>query len=504
MIFAILTLFSALTLAAVAGWFSIAGVMSIYIGAPMHAALVMGVTLEAAKLVTTSWLYRNWDHAGWRLKLPLIYFVTALMLATSIGVFGFLTKSHLEQGASTIDNTAKIERLDQQIAREQSNIADNEKVIGQLDATVNSFIGKDKADRAVVIRRSQAQQRKQLRADIDAAQLRVDTYSDEKFTLTSEVRALSLEVGPIRYIAELFYTTDVSETEKVETAVKLFTLLIVSTLDPLAVILLIAANHTILRLKNEKALATIPDTESTESTETVDTPFTDEAPVDQIDNSAVGISEQSSASYVDTEYNLSPLAAETHETEVEVDPSLDVQIPEQENNENDSGVTLPEEITAEPGEHNIADITHVAVDGDINVPESTDIADTGTSDTILSDEAEMNKGAILTSDLTEPELPSIIIKTPALTRVDFGIKDDSAVESSDDIELASAPWAHQSTVLRELLGDQPHFVPETIVKKDIIEDKITSIDRDLEEAAQYSNRDKYPKALSWLKEFKGD
>jgi hypothetical protein len=251
MIFALLTLFSALTLAAVAGWFSIVGIISIYAGAPMHAALVMGVVIELAKLVTVSWIYRNWVEAKWSLRGPMIYSIAALMLITSISVFGFLTKSHLEQGAATLDNSAKVERLDQQITREKSVIADDEKVIAQLDTTINSYLGKDRADRAVTIRRSQAPQRKQLREDIDASQKKIDSYSDEKFKLQSEVRALKLEVGPIRYIAELFYSGG-DETKNVETAVKLFTLLIVSTLDPLAVILLIAANHTLLRIQREK------------------------------------------------------------------------------------------------------------------------------------------------------------------------------------------------------------------------------------------------------------
>lgn len=250
MIFAILTLLSALSLASVAGWFSIIGVASIYAGAPFH-AIIMGIVLEAAKLVTTSWLYRNWEQSSFTLKTPLIIFTVALMIATSIGVFGFLSKAHIQQGAETVDNSAKVERLDQQIAREKSVIADNEKVTGQLDATINSYLGKDRADRAVVIRKSQAQQRKQLRDDIDAAQKKIDALSEEKFKLQSEVRKLQLDVGPIRYIAELMYGTDSTE-KNIEAAVRIFTLLIVSILDPLAVVLLVAANHTILKVQNEK------------------------------------------------------------------------------------------------------------------------------------------------------------------------------------------------------------------------------------------------------------
>ena len=252
MIFTLLTFLAALSTAAVAEWFSIVGIISIYAGAPYNAGLILGIVLGFAKLVNASWLYRNLDTASWKLKIPLIYFLLALMITTSMGVFGFLTKSHLEQGAATTDNSAKVERLDQQIAREKSVIADNEKVIAQLDAAINSYIGKDRTDRAILIRKSQAPQRKQLRNDIDTSHKMIDTYSEDRLKLTSEVRALAIEIGPIRYIAELFYGTSGDQTANIESAVKMFTLLIVSTLDPLAIILLIAANHQLLRQRNEK------------------------------------------------------------------------------------------------------------------------------------------------------------------------------------------------------------------------------------------------------------
>jgi cell division protein FtsL len=250
MIFAILTLLAALALATVAGWFSIIGIMTIYAGAAVH-ALIMGAVLEVGKLVTTSWLYRNWNHSSPILKAPLIIFTVILMATTSIGVFGFLSKAHLQQGAETVNNGPKIERINQQIDREKSVISDAEKVINQLDATVNSFLGKDRTDKSLSVRRSQEPQRKQLRNEILEAQKRIDQFTEEKLKLESEVRNLQLEVGPIRYIAELFYGTENTD-KNIEAAVRAFTLLIVFSLDPLAVILLVAANHTLMRLRNEK------------------------------------------------------------------------------------------------------------------------------------------------------------------------------------------------------------------------------------------------------------
>ncbi len=260
MYFAIVTLLSSLALASVAGWFSIVGFMTIYAGAPLY-ALVMGVVTECAKLVTASWLYRNWDYASWKIKAPLIYFTLALMTTTSIGVFGFLSKAHIDQGANGLDNAAKIETLNYQITREKNIIADNERVIAQLDSTVNSLLGKDRADRALAVRKSQQEQRKQLQVDSAGAQTKIDSLSKQKFDLESEVRSIQLEVGPIRYIAELLYGVEQDAGKNIESAVRLFTLLLVSTLDPLAVVLLIAANNTLVRLQDKKSQAdVVPDT----------------------------------------------------------------------------------------------------------------------------------------------------------------------------------------------------------------------------------------------------
>lgn len=216
--------------------------MTIYAGAPFHSALIMGIVMECAKLVSLSWLYRNWKSAGILLRGPIIAIALVIMLVTNIGVFGFLSKSHLEQGAATIDNSAKVEQINQQIAQEQSRIADSEKIIAQMDGAVNSLIGKDQANRSLAVRRSQASQRKQLREEITASQAQISKYNQEKFALESEVRKLQLEVGPIRYIAEVFHSD--GDTKSIETAVQIFTLLIVLILDPAAVMLLLAANHS--------------------------------------------------------------------------------------------------------------------------------------------------------------------------------------------------------------------------------------------------------------------
>ena len=250
----IITFLTSLAIACVAGWFSIAGLMAVFAGAAMP-ALVMGAVLEVGKLVTASWVYNNWEYATWQLKVPLVTFTIILMFITSMGIFGFLSKAHLEQGASTVDNADKIARLDQQIAREKSTIDDDEKVIGQLDGAIASYLGKDRADKSVSVRKSQEPQRKQLRDDMKAAQARIDDFSNQKQQLQSEVRKVQLEVGPVRYIAELIYGSADEGNKNLESAVRLVILIIVSTFDPLAVILLIAANSSLERIRREKKKA---------------------------------------------------------------------------------------------------------------------------------------------------------------------------------------------------------------------------------------------------------
>ena len=513
MIFAILTLLSALTLAGVAGWFSIVGIMSIYAGAPLHAALVMGIVLELAKLVTTSWLYRNWKFADWKLKLPLIYFTIALMLATSIGVFGFLSKSHLEQGAATVDNTAKVERLDQQINREKSVILDNEKVIGQLDATVNSFIGKDRADRAVSVRKTQAPQRKQLRDDIDASQKKIDVYSDEKFKLTSEVRALSLEVGPIRYIAELFYSDSVDETKKIESAVKIFTLLIVSTLDPLAVILLIAANHTIMRRQNEE--------KETHKDEMPSTNAIADDDADNKDSNKEGSGKPEQVHKGNEQIGL----FNTDETKLETVPISVYEVDKEAVRE----VNEIEEPLEEIKEADIMGSQQVHREEMDEIVTMEYIQDKTQIEEI---EDEKKDTVLETIQFKEETLP--IVRSPAVTRISF------APEIKENPEVGNKILANID-VLREIVGSTPHFIPQKLndqekvqtisesvtersskavsipeIKKEVQEmvesfshkAKENNVDKENAQsilATEHSRTtNKYPKALSWLTEFKGE
>jgi len=442
MIFAILTLLSALSLAAVAGWFSIIGFTTIYAGAPMY-AIIMGVVAECAKLVTTSWLYRNWEYATWKLKLPLIYFTIALMAITSIGVFGFLSQAHIQQNTSTIDNSAKIERLNYQIDKEKALIADSEKVIAQLDATVNSFLGKDNAERSLAVRRSQAAQRKQLREEIAAAQKRIDQFSSEKFELESEVRKLQLEVGPIRYIAEMIYGTEADSLTIIESAVKMFTLLIVSTLDPLAVVLLIAANHTIMRLRSGQSLPEPPRTNWSERIQNFRQKIVKDPPKQDIQEQDVPAEEK----------NIEIKADDKDDFDISKHPYL---------------FTIPK--TRKPP----------------GIQPCPPVVYAGPQEPYQSGETKIN---------LDPEdqrlIPEILQQNTIVLEDNSNNKDDNKKTKIKDNKI---PWAHQNEVLREIIGNDPHFIPKKVVDQPLVKS-------DLNNRPVVDQTNKYFKAKSWLTTF---
>lgn len=258
--FGLITLFSALSLAATAAWFAIVGIVALFGGNPIP-VMIMGAGIELAKIVGVSWLYRNWEEANWRLKWPGVFLVLVVMMLTSMGIFGFLSKAHIEQNADVGNNTLQIERLDQRIAREQAvidreqdkiNSADS--VIQQLDTTVSTLIEYDKIsgpDGARAVREGQQDQRDALAAEIAAAQSKIDAtedeigeLQDERLVLSQEVRELELEVGPVKYIAALIYE---DPQTNLEDAVRIVIIMFIFVFDPMAIWLLMAANHVLIR-----------------------------------------------------------------------------------------------------------------------------------------------------------------------------------------------------------------------------------------------------------------
>lgn len=239
----------ALSLSAVAEWYAIVGLMAIFAAASTP-IMVMGILLGASKLVIASWLYRNWKEVPILLKTYFTIALLILMFLTSMGIFGFLSKAHLDQAVPSGDIAAKVSLIDEKIKIAKDNIDANRKALKQLDESVDQVMGRSSdekgADKAVAIRRSQAKERSRLLSEIQTEQATVSKLMEEAAPIRSEVRKVEAEVGPIKYIAAIIYG-DKAEGDVLEKAVRFVTMMIVSVFDPLAVLLLIAANWNLKR-----------------------------------------------------------------------------------------------------------------------------------------------------------------------------------------------------------------------------------------------------------------
>lgn len=235
-----------LMLSAVAAYYSIMGLIAIFSTAVIPIA-IMGTALEVSKLVSASWLYTNWHTVP---KLLKAYFTTAvvvLMILTSMGIFGYLSKAHLDQAVPTGDVVSKVSILDEQIKTEKDNINAARKQLTQLDSQVDQTLARTTddrgADRSVQVRRSQAKERSALIAEIQTSQTKITKLNQDRAPIASELRKVEAEVGPIKYIAALIYGDDNLDDTILEKSVRVVILMIVFVFDPLAVLLLIAANR---------------------------------------------------------------------------------------------------------------------------------------------------------------------------------------------------------------------------------------------------------------------
>ena len=238
-----LVLAVALILSGVAAYYSVVGLAAIFSGAFLSVVL-MGSALELGKLVAASWLYRNWEEAPKLIKYYLSVAIVILMFITSMGIFGFLSKAHIEQTTITGDNSLQIELLDKKIQREQKRITDAELVISQLDQAVQTLMDYDRVrgpNGAIATREKQKAERADLNVIIDNAQVIITELQQEKFILNREQIAFEAEVGPIKYIADFIYGE--ADKKLIEKAVRAVIVIIVLVFDPLAIILLIAANR---------------------------------------------------------------------------------------------------------------------------------------------------------------------------------------------------------------------------------------------------------------------
>ena len=245
--FGILTLATALIISVSAAYYSILGLTAIF-AAAFWPIVILGSSLEVGKIVSTLWLHKYWERAELQYKVYLCSAVAILMLLTSMGVFGFLSKAHSDQGMVSGDVQAKIAIYDEKIKQARDNITVARGALTQMDAAVDQTMSRSTdergADKAAQLRRSQTAERNRLLREIETEQKKIQALNEERAPIAAEVRKVEAEVGPIKYIAALIYG-DNPEANVLDKAVRWVIILIVIVFDPLALTLLLAATKSL-------------------------------------------------------------------------------------------------------------------------------------------------------------------------------------------------------------------------------------------------------------------
>lgn len=221
MIQAYTILFSALMISTMAGYFSIVGLVNIFYSAPVSIA-IMGASLELAKLSTASWLYTNWKTIPVALKTYLTAAVVILSFITSMGIFGYLSKAHIEHQSVAGTNNVELKVLDQQ-----------EKIV------------QSKIDFLIKQSEKQEAPSKRIENDLTKAQTELKSIVEKKRPLLQDKNQLEAEIGPLKYITEFIY--DNSDDTTIGKAVRWVIITLIFVFDPLAILLLIAFNLTYKR-----------------------------------------------------------------------------------------------------------------------------------------------------------------------------------------------------------------------------------------------------------------
>jgi hypothetical protein len=233
----------ALMLSAIAAYYSIMGLAAIFAAAVIP-IIIMGSILEISKLVCASWVYRNWYTAPSVLKYYLTSAIVVLMFITSMGTFGYLSRAHIEHTYSQSDNSIVIKNLEREIKSEEQSIVTAQRSIDILDRLVSDANPKD----ANWIRNRQKREREVLNSNVRTASERITALNIELTPLRQQSAALEAEVGPLKYVADFIYGE--SDQALLEKSVRWVIIIIVIVFDPLAVAMLIAANHG-LRTKDD-------------------------------------------------------------------------------------------------------------------------------------------------------------------------------------------------------------------------------------------------------------
>ena len=230
----------AVGISSIAAYYSVAGLTAIFAAAALP-VIIMGGALEAGKIAATVWLHNNWTRAGFAFKLYLIPAIMFLMLLTSMGIFGFLSKAHLDQNIPTGDAQAQIQIIDEKILIQQEVITQARKDQTILNNQIDKFNELGAVSKGLTARESQKVERQKIMTAIEAAQNQITRLREQKAPLAAQYRKIEAEVGPIKYVAALIYD-NATDGDALERAVRWVIILIVVVFDPLALCLILAAN----------------------------------------------------------------------------------------------------------------------------------------------------------------------------------------------------------------------------------------------------------------------
>jgi len=232
------TFLAAFLLSSIAAYYSVIGLAKIFVGA-FWPIVFMGSVLEFAKLVTASWLYRNWKTAPILLRGYLTAAVLILMLITSMGIFGFLAKAHIDSTLSSGQNTVELKTLNTQ-----------------------EKITHDRLDYLLARAKDPSTASNKLDRQIQDTQKELSAINRQRLPLLSEENKSLADIGPIKYVAELLYGID--DENGVNKAVRLVIMIIMVVFDPLAVLLLVAANMALVERKKKEGWKQVwqPESES--------------------------------------------------------------------------------------------------------------------------------------------------------------------------------------------------------------------------------------------------
>ena len=240
----------------------------------------MATILEISKLVVASWLYQKWNIIPALLKVYLTTSVVVLMFITSLGIFGFLSKAHVDAGLGNADAVLKIEQIDAETLQHNSVISRYQTQLAQLDKSINIQLDANRATQAIAARKAQEAERNDIRNKLDTEQKTLQDLQRQKIDLKQKITVIESKVGPIKYIAEFFADGKDVDLDK---AVRWMIVIIVMVFDPLAVLMLIAANISMLK-EQKQQLTTDNNISITEKTQNNASPTYGQTCYDQLTN----------------------------------------------------------------------------------------------------------------------------------------------------------------------------------------------------------------------------